>query len=212
MKANYTHLILILDESGSMGVIWDSTIEGVNELIRQQRAVPGDFTTALYKFSWTVKGLERTTFSELNKVNYVPTGGTALNDAICKAIDDEGKYLASLKEDNRPDKVVVVVVTDGQENSSQLHSMEDVKTRVAQQESKYNWQFVFLGANIDAFATGGSYGFAQSGTLQWNQTHQGTIRAYACVTDTLTQYRAGAMNCMDVQATAAKTEEQQPTA
>lgn len=199
MKHNYTHLILVLDESGSMYKLQDSTIEGVNALIRQQREIPGDFTTAVYKFADHVKGLGRETFNLLDKSNYIPKGSTALHDAICTAVDTEGAYLASMDESNRPDKVVVVIVTDGEENSSRAHTLFDVKNRVLEQETKYSWQFVFLGANIDAFATGGTYGVLPSSTLQWTPTHQGTIRAYSCVSDTLSKYRSDIIGSMNVQ-------------
>jgi len=212
MKKDYTHFILILDESGSMGSIWDQTIEGVNELVRQQKLQPGDFTTAVYKFSTFVGGFhDRLTFEPLNKINYTPRGGTALHDAICQAIDGEGRWLAGLSESQRPDKVVVVVVTDGFENSSRTYTLEDVKSRVKTQETTYKWQFVFLGANIDAFQTGGLYGFAATNTLQWTADKQGTLHAYACVTNTLTSYRAGVISCMNVQETVQQKEEQPTT-
>ncbi len=83
MKNNYTHLILILDESGSMGTIQNATIEGVNALVQKQKAEPGDFTTAVYTFDDATK--EVSAFTALNKDNYDPSGSTALLDAFCHA-------------------------------------------------------------------------------------------------------------------------------
>ena len=165
---NATHLIIVLDESGSMVGLTKATIEGVNALVAWQKAEPGDFTTALYKFSTTAK--EVTSFEALSHENYSPEGGTALFDALCLAITQEGQRLAGMKESNRPDKVVVLVVTDGQENSSLISKIHDVKADVARQRSVYSWEFVFLGANIDAFSTGDLYGFARNSTMQYDCT------------------------------------------
>lgn len=205
MKQNYTHLILILDESGSMGTIQNATIEGVNALVQKQKAEPGDFTTAVYTFDDATK--EVSAFTALNKDNYDPSGSTALLDAFCQAVDQEGKRLAALKESERPDKVVVVVVTDGEENSSRKFKIEDVRQRVTQQETAYKWQFVFLGANIDAFATGSTYNFATNNTYQFQPTVRGVQMSYSAVSTTLSSYRSGATYAMDIQ-TVAKEQEQ----
>lgn len=198
MKRNYTHLILVLDESSSMWGLTKATIEGVNGLVTKQKSEPGDFTTAVYKFSSSVS--EVTTFQELNQMNYRPNGSTALLDAMGIAISSEGRKLAELPESERPDKVVVVVVTDGEENTSQTYKIDQIKSMVTLQQNAYNWQFVFLGANIDAFATGGSYGFTAKSTMQYQPTHDSVVRCYAAVSDTLTSFRAGSLNAMDLSA------------
>lgn len=196
MKQNYTHMILILDESGSMDDLQDATIEGVNSLVSKQKQDPGDFTTSLYKFNNSVSNHD--TFIELNKMLYCPCGSTALFDAVCTAVDKEGEMLRKKPESERPDKVIVVIVTDGQENASRYFKIEDVKSRVKTQEEKYNWQFVFLGANIDAFSTGNSYGITTRSTMQWTPTADGVLSAYNSVSESMTLYKAGVMNCVDL--------------
>lgn len=196
MKQNYTHMILILDESGSMDSLQDATIEGVNSLVAKQKQDPGDFTTSLYKFNNCVSNHD--TFTELNKMLYCPCGSTALFDAVCTAVDKEGQMLHRKPESERPDKVIVVIVTDGQENASKEFKIEDVKSRVKTQEEQYNWQFVFLGANIDAFATGSSYGITTRSTMQWTPTASGILSAYASVSESMTLYKSGVINCVDL--------------
>lgn len=196
---NATHLIIVLDESGSMWNLRNATIEGVNALVRKQKDLPGDFTTALYKFS--TKAEEVQSFEDLSSENYTPLGGTALFDALCLAIRQEGERLATLKEENRPNKVVVLVVTDGQENSSTVSKLDNVKADVARQRDTYSWEFVFLGANIDAFMSGNLYGFAMNSTMQFDPTANGVLHSYAAVSSTLTSYRAGSLNSMDLRAT-----------
>jgi len=196
MKQNYTHMILVLDESGSMGGVKDATIEGINSLVNKQKQDPGDFTTALYKFS--EKTSPKVVFTELNGSSYTPYGGTALNDAVCMATEEEGKWLSEKPEEERPDKVVVVIVTDGYENSSKTYTLSDVKDRIKHQEEVYNWKFVFLGANIDAFHAGSSYGIATRSTVQWDPTDHGVKSLYANVSEAMTLYKAGVSSCVDL--------------
>jgi len=196
MKANYTHLILVLDASGSMGHLQDATIEGINSLVEKQKAEPGELSTALYTFNQTVKEVQK--FETLNRVNYSPSGSTALLDAVCFAIKNEGKILAGLREECRPDKVVVVVDTDGEENASRAFALEDLQNLVKVQETQYNWQFVFLGANIDAFATSTIYGFKSDSTMQYVPTFDGVFGKFAAVTSSLSSYRSGVTASVDL--------------
>jgi len=196
MKANYTHLILVLDASGSMGHLQDATIEGINALVEKQKAEPGELSTALYTFNQEVKEVRK--FETLNRLNYSPSGSTALLDAVCIAINNEGKMLAALREECRPDKVVVVVDTDGQENASSQYKLEDLQNLVKVQQSQFNWQFVFLGANIDAFKEGANYGFVASSTMQYDPSANGVFVKYAAVTDSLASYRSGVTSSVDL--------------
>lgn len=201
MKKNYTHMVLVLDASGSMSGIQAATIEGVNSLVAKQKADPGDFTTAVYLFSSAVKEVE--TFTELNTQNYYTIGSTALLDALGSAITNEGKRLAALQEHERPDKVVVVVVTDGEENASHTYTLLQIKNMVKEQQDTYKWQFVFLGANIDAFSAGASLNFATGSTLQYTPTGQSVRSAYAGLSESLTSYKAGATAAVDLSKTTA---------
>jgi Mg-chelatase subunit ChlD len=189
MKQNYTHMILVLDESGSMAYTAAATREGVNGLLDTQQAVPGDLTTALYKFSNSVS--EVATLLALTTDNYRPSGGTALNDAVCQAIDKEGARLSALPEEQRPDKVVVAIVTDGFENASIKFKKADVKDRITRQEAQYQWQFVFLGANMDAFAEAESYGILKTSGYAFNMTADSIKTSYDVTSKAFADYRVG---------------------
>jgi uncharacterized protein YegL len=196
MRQNYTHLILVLDASGSMGHLQDATIEGINALVEKQKAEPGELSTALYTFNQEVKEVRK--FETLNRMNYSPSGSTALLDAVCLAINNEGKMLAALREECRPDKVVVVVDTDGEENASHTFKLEDLQNLVKVQQNQFNWQFVFLGANIDAFKEGSTYGFVASSTMQYDPSANGVFVKYAAVTASLASYRLGVTSSVDL--------------
>lgn len=196
MKQDYTHLILVLDKSGSMSHLQDATIEGVNALVAAQQKQPGTLTTAVYMFNHVVSEVDH--FTKLDRLNYVPAGSTALFDAICIAIAKEGERLAAKAEDERPDKVIVVVDTDGENNASVTFKLEDVKRVVELQQTQYNWQLVFLGANIDAFSVGGSTGFVGLSTMQYDPTANGVFVKYASVTASMSSYRSGEAASVDL--------------
>lgn len=196
MKQNYTHLILVLDASGSMGHLQDATIEGINSLVEKQKAEPGELSTALYTFNQQVKEVQK--FETLNRANYSPIGSTALLDAVCIAIHAEGKVLAAKREEDRPDKVIVVIDTDGEENASHQFKLEDLQNLVKVQQEQYNWQFVFLGANIDAFATGSMYGFIHNSTMQYDPSANGVFTKYATVMGSMSAYRSGVTASVDL--------------
>ena len=141
MRPNYTHLIIVLDKSGSMADLASDTIGGVNRLVAEQKALPGNFTSSLYLFNGLVSEVD--TFVELNTTNYQPQGSTALLDAVCIAIDTEGLELSRLPEKHRPDKVIVLIVTDGQENASVKFKREDVRTRIKTQTDTYKCSLSF---------------------------------------------------------------------
>lgn len=196
MRKNYTHLIIILDKSGSMGPLASDTIGGVNKLVTDQKALPGNFTASLYQFNEDLS--EVMSFTELNTQNYCPSGGTALLDAVCKVIDREGVELHALPEASRPDKVVVLIVTDGYENASRTFKREDVKSRVTTQTNTYKWQFVFLGANIDAFGEAYSLNISTKSTYQFNMDPLSIKTSYTATSDALRSYRSGTTADVDM--------------
>lgn len=145
-----------------MGSIEDSAINGFNDFLREQQSSEGDARITLLLFNdqneKMVDGVPIAEMVSLTKETYTPDGMTALCDAVAKGIDDLGSKLAALPEDERPGAVVVAILTDGLENSSRHFTAEDVKSRIRHQTEKYNWQFLFLGANQDAVETAGSLG------------------------------------------------------
>jgi uncharacterized protein YegL len=154
MKVNYTHITFLLDSSLSMTKIASEIIDNFNKFLKDQKEAPGIATFTFAKFANEIVYLNK--FTPIIDVRYLdielfnPRGMTALNDAICKLIDETGKELALLHEDNKPSGVLFVILTDGQENCSWHYKLADVKARVQQQESLYNWKFIYLGANVDA--------------------------------------------------------------
>lgn len=160
MKPNYTHIAILVDRSGSMQSIQKDMELGLKSFIEQQKTVPGECTFSLADFD--TEYVEIFNFAQLNEFNYnlKPRGGTALIDSMVRLIDSVGQSLAEKAEDERPEKVLFITITDGEENSSCEFSSEDLKKRIQTQENDYKWQFVYLGANQDAFSVAGKYGIS----------------------------------------------------
>lgn len=192
MNDNLTHIAVVLDESGSMTVVREATVEGFNAFMAEQAKQPGAATVDLVKFSDAVriptfinKPLSET--PKLDYTNYMPMGGTALFDAIGTTIQSLGERLRNTPEAERPGKVIVMIQTDGEENSSRMYNLEQIKSMIEHQQSKYNWGFMFIGANIDAFAAGGMLGILPSATLQYDT--KGSRNAFKSVSNYMTSAR-----------------------
>ena len=159
MNQPLTELVFVLDRSGSMEAMVEPAISGFNRLLREQQQVPGHarFTLVLFddQYELPFHSVPIAEVLELNTETFVPRGGTALLDAIGRTIDDLGKKLAATAEKDRPNQVIVAILTDGEENASHHYSWENVARRIRHQTEKYQWQFLFLGANQDAIATAG---------------------------------------------------------
>ena len=162
MKHGYNHLIIILDASGSMSSIRDDIKGSFNEFLKKQRGEPGKTVFDLFQFNDEVKrpvnSVDLALFHDNLMARYDCSGCTALNDAVCIAIDTVGREFAEMPESERPEHVLCVIITDGMENASREFSPKDVKARIERQKTAYSWQFLFLAANQDAFASGASFG------------------------------------------------------
>ena len=192
MPRDFCDITVVLDRSGSMSVIQSATVEGLNAFIEDQKKVPGDGCWSLVQFDdpATAKGANepfpQVVFSarpqsEMRPISsdeFLPRGGTALVDAVVRTIDETGKRLAAMPDGARPDKVLFVIMTDGQENSSRQFTKAQLNERISHQRSKYNWQFIFLGANQDAIAEAQEYGIPTSSALTFDHTDIGTQTAY----------------------------------
>ena len=193
MNKDYTHIIVVLDRSGSMDVVRDDTIGGFNTFIKEQKSKPGKATITLAQFShkyslvMDMKPLSETNL--LTKKTYQPNGYTALHDAVCKTIDNVGRQLSDMPEHERPGLVMCVIITDGGENASREFGFEDVKKRIDTQTNDYKWQFVFIGANVDAFAVGNQFGIKQGNILQYTQNAVGTKCAFSSLSNNTADYR-----------------------
>ena len=157
MNKNYTEIVFILDRSGSMRSCRDAAIAGFNDLLSEQQQVAGLARLTLVLFSSETRVITDSVpiveVIPLDRSTYVPSGCTALLDAIGSTIDLLGRRLANISEERRPSRVIVAILTDGVENASQQYSWPNVSARIKEQTETYSWTFLFLGANQDAIAT-----------------------------------------------------------
>jgi hypothetical protein len=155
MKKDLCEIVIILDESGSMGSCKTDTIGGVNLFLDNQKRIRGEARVTLVKFSDYYKIInDSVPLAEiiyLDENNYTPSNTTALLDAVGRTINSIGKRLADTPEVERPESVIFAIITDGYENASTEFSRSQVFSMVSHQRNKYSWRFIFLGADIDAW-------------------------------------------------------------
>jgi Mg-chelatase subunit ChlD len=201
-----THIAILLDRSGSMGVVKDETISGFNYFLKEQKAAGDNASLTLVQFdseSTDVVHEARPVLDvpDLNGNTYQPRGSTPLLDALGATINTTGRTLAAIPETNRPDKVVFVIITDGEENASHKFTKTQVKEMINHQSEKYNWQFIYLGANQDAFAEAGALGIAMANAANFDADR--IPMAYAGTAINVARYRrtaqAASLNYSDTQ-------------
>jgi uncharacterized protein YegL len=192
MNNNLTEVVFILDRSGSMDALTKDTIGGFNSFIEKQKQEPGEavLTTVLFddKYEILHDGKNLAKVEPLTEKEYFARGLTALLDAVGKTINTVGERLSHTKEEDRPAHIIFVITTDGYENASKEFSQVKIKEMIERQTNQYNWQFIFLGANINAEATAKSYGISVSSN--YTPTPSGTASLYSTVTNTVSQYRS----------------------
>ena len=164
MKENFIHVCFVIDESGSMAGTESDIIGGFKKIVDEQRANKnGKCAVSLYKFASKVSkiymGKDVNDVEYLDEKSYRPGGCTAMNDAIGTAIDEIGKWLDAMDEAEKPEKNLIVIMTDGEENASVEYSFDKVKEMIKHQEEKYSWSFMYLGADITDASYAKSYGF-----------------------------------------------------
>jgi uncharacterized protein YegL len=188
---NYTHIAVVLDRSGSMSSIVKDTEGGYNTFLADQKKAPGTATISLAQFDNVYESVHGPIdIQTANNLRLIPRGGTALLDAMGKAITETGEYLAALPESKRPGKVVFVTITDGGENSSNEWTRNQVFKLVTKQREKFAWEFVFLGANQDAIAVGTSLGVSAGSSINYQASRAGTQSVYAGLSSNITNTRA----------------------
>ena len=194
MKTNLTELVFILDKSGSMSGLESDTIGGYNAMLKKQQEEPGEaiVTTVLFDDNYellhdriNIKGIQSITEKE-----YFVGGSTALLDAIGKTIHKIGNAQRHTKEEQRADKVMLVITTDGMENASKEYNYEKIKKMVEYQKEKYGWEFIFLGANIDATSTAERFGISSDRAANYNADGEGTRLNYEVVSHVVSELRA----------------------
>jgi len=192
MKDGYTHFCLIVDRSGSMYNIYDDMNGAIVQLMQDQAKEPGTCLVDVITFDTVVDVVhDNADPLEVPADVIKPRGNTALNDAIGLGITRLGNKFRLMPEDERPDKVIFVVVTDGMENSSVEYTHAQIKRMVEHQTQHYNWTFMYLAANVDAFATGKAYGFAKGQTIAYAATPQGAQSVVATASASASRARRG---------------------
>lgn len=196
MKENRSRIAIILDRSGSMQSVRESTISGFNQFIRSQREQPGDVTVKLVQFDDqydVVFDLPLADVPELTQDLFVPRGMTALFDAQGRTIVGLGEELAALRESERPSKVIVMTLTDGMENASKLYTVDQIATLVKHQTDVYQWDFIFLGANQDAIRTGALMAIAPAASMTYRASNAGTTNVFAAAANYVRSSRSGTL-------------------
>ena len=193
MNQNYTDITIVLDRSGSMGVIAHDVIGGVNTFIDTQKEQPGKATLTLVQFDNVYEivhnAVDISAVPHLTKETYKPRGMTALLDAVGRTIVETGKRLEQMPEAERPGKVLFVIMTDGEENVSTEMTYEKVKEMTEHQKTKYNWDFIFLGANIDVKKYANNLGINANNAVLFNTTSKGVNVTYTTLGAAVSSYR-----------------------
>ena len=196
MKTNYTHIGILLDASSSMYSIQTDIIGGYNKLIDEQKLEKGDLTVSIAQFAGpgtfkVISDMKKISEVEaLTTSNYVPNGNTALMDAATKFITDIGNKLSSLSEAEKPEKVLITLITDGAENASIESTKASLANLIKHQEEKYNWQFAFIGANQDSFAESSKIGITRN-SVNYSADVLGVNKMFKGMSSKMSSYRGG---------------------
>ncbi len=196
MKKNLTELVFILDRSGSMAGLEDDTIGGFNAMIRKQKGEPGAavVSTVLFDNESTVihDRVDIREVEPMTRREYCVRGCTALLDAVGGAIHHIGNVHKYAREEDRPEKTLFVITTDGMENASRRYTYDRVKAMIARQKEMYGWEFLFLGANIDAAREAARFGIGADRAANYRADSKGTGVIYETVSDAICHVRSSA--------------------
>ena len=193
MKKGLTELVFILDKSGSMGGLEKDTIGGYNSMLEKQQAVEGEavITTVLFDNGYELlhDRIDIKAVKHITEKEYHVGGSTALIDAIGRTIHKIDNVQKNTAENYRAERVLFIIITDGEENSSQKYSAPKVKTMIEQHKSKHGWEFIFLGANIDAVETAERFGIAPDRAQSYHSDSEGTELNYQVVSKAVAAFR-----------------------
>ena len=182
MKKGLTELVFIVDRSGSMAGLEKDTIGGFNAMLKEQAELEGEarVTTVLFDNQYRLlhDRIDIRAVAPLTEKDYRVGGGTALLDAIGRTIKKIRAVQKQTAEEYRAEKVLFVIITDGEENSSRKYSAEQIKEHIEHQKEKYGWEFVFFGANMDAILEASKLGIAAEFARGWLANAAGTAMAY----------------------------------
>jgi len=222
MKKGYTHIVVVLDSSGSMLDIKKDTMGGFNTFLRAQKEAEGEATMTLVEFAQNGFGSTKPIWNgnaiiggplndgkvvepeinvkydfkdvknapELTEKNYFPTGGTPLLDTIAATINRTGKALAALPESLRPEKVLCVIITDGEENTSRIYNHQRVMEIIQHQTIVYKWEFMYLGANQDAIKAGAAFGLSAARSMSYGTSKDAIGSTYGVLASKTMAFRS----------------------
>ena len=194
MKKNLTEIVFILDRSGSMAGLEADTIGGFNALIRKQQAEEGEayVSTVLFDNHTEVihDRVDIRKIQPMTRKDYYVRGCTALLDAVGKSIHHIGNVHKYAREEDRPEKTIFVITTDGMENASRMYSYEQVRKMIRHEQDKYGWEFLFLGANIDAAKEAQRFGIEADRAADYHCDKAGMALNYEAISDVVTDVRA----------------------
>ncbi len=194
MKQDLTELVFILDKSGSMMGLESDTIGGFNAMLQKQKAVDGDcrITTVLFDHNYQLlhDRIDIRAVDPMTDQEYCVGGSTALLDAIGETIHKIKSVQAHTASGFRADKVLFVIITDGQENASRKYALDEIKAMIACQKQECSWEFVFLGANIDAVETAERFGISANRAQNYHADAEGVELNFRVMSDAVTSFRA----------------------
>ena len=193
MKKNLTELVFILDKSGSMSGLEKDTIGGYNSLMEKQRKLDGEcvITTVLFdnRYELLHDRIDLRAVTPMTEKEYFVGGATALLDAVGRTIHKIAAVQEHTAEGYRAEKVMFVIITDGEENASREYSAAQVKELIKRQKERYGWEFVFLGANIDAVETAGRFGIDADRAVDYVPDGRGTELNFRMMSETVAAFR-----------------------
>ena len=194
--SKFTEIVFILDRSGSMAGLEADTIGGFNSLIQKQKKEDGKAVVSTVLFDDKCKVLhDRKDLKEiapLTEEDYYVRGCTALLDAVGGAIHHIGNVHKYARPEDRPERTLFIITTDGMENASRKYGYEKVKRMIERQKERYGWEFLFLGANMDAVSVAGRFGIAPERAVRFHCDEKGTELNYRVLSETIANVRCGA--------------------
>lgn len=200
-RANHTHILFILDRSGSMQTIHADVVGGFNAFLASQQGAEGTADLTLVQFDTHIEtvmdGVDIRAVSPLTHGDFEPRGSTALFDAMGTSMDALGRQLAARAETDRPENVVVAVMTDGEENASREYTFERIQTMIEHQRSYYNWEIVFLASELSTHTLSRRMGVAQDKSVRWSKSPAGVSAAFIAMDAEILKSRKGKEKDLD---------------
>ncbi len=197
MKKRFVEIVFILDRSGSMQGLENDTIGGYNSMLEKQKKQEGEAVVSTILFDDEQEVLhDRMPITEIEPITsdeYYVRGCTALLDAVGGAIHHIGNVHKYAREEDRPESTLFIITTDGMENASSRYDYKEVKHMVERQKKRYGWEFIFLGANIDAAEVAGRFGIKKNYAVDYTCDSRGTRLNYRVLDETVTKFRESGM-------------------